>query len=185
MGNEGGFFVSPSVNGLKISHHENLISDDDSKASSSATSNLSSLYNKTSDVWGPFSLQGDEDEDSIIQISGKSVLLLNSSVLSLYAAAASDSCALNGQGRFIRTITSHTNHQEKNDDDDDDGDNDNIYTVSGCDVLQGHFVLMYFPAKNKIMLYAQTFGPMSYTAALLVSWFFLSPYFFFFLFLHF
>jgi hypothetical protein len=42
------------------------------------------------------------------------------------------------------------------------------YTVSGCDVLQGKLVALYFPMSDRLLLHNQTLGPMAYTASIVV-----------------
>jgi len=144
MGLEGGLFASPPVNALDLQVSLESTSNHTNSNATTKTTNSSG--------WGPkLTTNGVQ-----VEISGVSMPLLNSSILSFYAAASSDSCSSNGQGRVI--IPSKKNQNEDAD----------LYTVSACDVLQGHFVLMYYPAENRVLLYSQTFGPMSYTAALLV-----------------
>lgn len=80
--------------------------------------------------------------------------LLKSTVLASYASASNQACASNGQGRFFISMEEASAV---------------VYTVSGCDILQGHTVAMYYPQQDRMILVKQTFGPMAYTVILLVS----------------
>ncbi len=73
---------------------------------------------------------------------------LQSAVLRQFARASGDACGYNGAGRSISEQT--------------------VYTVSGCDALQGRLVAIYIPLSNEIWLFRQTLGPMAYTASIVV-----------------
>lgn len=87
-----------------------------------------------------------------ITFSGDPTALKRSKVLHAYASATA--CAYNGGGRVLSS-------------------KDASYTVSGCDVLQGKLVALYFPRTNRLLLRNQTLGPMAYTASIVVFYFFI------------
>jgi hypothetical protein len=45
--------------------------------------------------------------------------------------------------------------------------NETVYTVSACDIMQGHLVVVFQPTDGEIIIISQTFGPMAYTVVLI------------------
>ena len=92
----------------------------------------------------------------VMVVSSNNMERLGSDLLKAYAEASFEACSRkeNGVGRIYENDHNSTGGE---------------YTVSACDVLQGHFVAMYYPVQDKLLLFRQTFGPMAYTAVLLVS----------------
>ena len=78
---------------------------------------------------------------------------LQSAVLRAFAAASGDACGYNGAGRTIVATAAPAAA---------------VYTVSGCDALQGHLVVLYTPSTEELLLFKQTLGPMAYTASIVV-----------------
>ena len=87
-----------------------------------------------------------------VNVTGLMKPNFNSGVLATYAKRSKDSCGDTagegwGSGRNIVP-------------------NNSVYVVSSCDVLNGHLVIMFEPAAQKVFLFSQTFGPMAYFVVL-------------------
>ena len=78
------------------------------------------------------------------------------------AYARADACALHGVGRVLPGAPGAPGAVGA-------GNNNNNYTVTACDVMDGHLVALFDLDAQTVRLAPQTFGPMAYSAVLLAS----------------
>ena len=74
--------------------------------------------------------------------------------------AAQDACALNGVGRVFASLASSAESEAS------EGAS---YTVTACDVMQGHLVAVYDTTDGTLHLLTQSFGPMAYFGVIVQS----------------
>ena len=109
------------------------------KAHDDCSSTFGALCESTSGLLFP--------NTAAIRVSGMVEPVFNSSIATYFFGESGTACAENGEGR-VQVI------------------DEAVYTVSACDIMQGHSVIMFQPASGKVFVLPQTFGPMAYTVIL-------------------